>query len=90
MAFRAWHDYRHITENAEFDDAGERKVNRAMAADLYEWLDDRKEPVCYRTARAAALLRCENIGQLDYWRAFGSPPDALCAASTKPWPIRRA
>lgn len=71
MAFRAWHDYRHITENSEFDDAGERKVNRRMAVDLYEWFDERGEPV---NRRCYALLHCENIGQLDYWRAFGSPP----------------
>ena len=74
MAFRAWHDYRHITEGAEFDDAGERAVQDAMAADLrlyVRWLDVSS----HQRGRASHLLRCENIGQLDYWRAFGRPPD---------------
>lgn len=73
MAFRAWHDYRHITENAEFDDAGERKVHNVMREDLRAYYINRRlHPDM--TGRAQALLRCENIGQLDYWRAFGSPP----------------
>lgn len=71
MAFRAWHDYRHITENAEFDDAGERQVHLAMQDDLFEWWTG-DTPMAYERARA--LLACENIGQLDHWRAFGSPP----------------
>lgn len=72
MAFRAWHDHRHITESAEFDDAGEHKVHEAMSTDLYRW---RMEQGIARMSRSFDLLRCENIGQLDYWRAFGSPPD---------------
>lgn len=72
MAFRAWHDYRHITENAEFDDAGERKVHRRMEDDLcgfLAWIEDENS-----RARSLALLDCENIGQLDHWRVFGNPP----------------
>lgn len=72
MAFRAWHDYRHITENAEFDDAGEACVHQAMVDDLERWLVE-IDPAG-RHPRAHILLACENIGQLDYWRAFGSPP----------------
>jgi hypothetical protein len=72
MAFRAWHDYRHITEGAEFDDAGERKVHKIMREDLFDWWSG-DAPMAYERARA--LLHCENIGQLDYWRAFGNPPD---------------
>ena len=72
MAFRAWHDYRHLTEGAEFDDAGERTVHKAMSTDLYRW---RMGQGIARMRRAFALLDCENIGQLDYWRAFGSPPE---------------
>lgn len=74
MAFRAWHDYRHITESAEFDDDGECKVHKTMREDLRDWYKGRGfHPDM--TSRAQALLRCENIGQLDYWRAFGNPPD---------------
>lgn len=73
MAFRAWHDYRHITENAEFNDTGERKVHAIMAADLIHYLWDHARSLpSWR--RVQALLECENIGQLDYWRAFGAPP----------------
>lgn len=72
MAFRAWHDYRHITSGAEFDDAGERTVHLAMQLDLAEWAAGRDLDRDF--SRAFALLACENIGQLDYWRAFGSPP----------------
>lgn len=73
MAFRAWHDYRHITESAEFDDAGERLVHRAMVMDLYEWFGGRPAPTgAY--IRALELLICENIGQLEYWRVYGAPP----------------
>ncbi len=73
MAFRAWHDYRHITENAEFDDAGEHKVHQAMHFDLAFHL--RSAAHDKRRDRALRLLDCENIGQLDYWRAFGNPPE---------------
>jgi len=73
-AFRAWHEQRHLSENAEFDDAGERRVHAAMARDLAEWLAGQK-PDFINQMRACILLECENIGQLGYWRAYGSPPD---------------
>lgn len=72
MAFRAWHDYRHITENAEFNDPGENLVANSMADDFIEWAD--QHVPLKDVERALTLLECENIGQLDYWRAFGSPP----------------
>lgn len=72
MAFRAWHDYRHITCNAEFDDAGEAIVHQAMQLDLAAFASAFDATADY--SRPFALLECENIGQLDYWRAFGSPP----------------
>jgi hypothetical protein len=74
MAFRAWHDHRHITSSAEFDDAGERMVHLAMQLDLAGWVS------AYGRqggdfSRVFALLDCENIGQLEYWKVYGSPPD---------------
>ena len=73
MAFRAWHDYRHITENAEFDDVGERNVHMAMDMDMLDFMRSSGQNRHARD-RALALLTCENIGQLDYWRVFGAPP----------------
>lgn len=70
MAFRAWHDYRHITCSAPFDEWGERDVHAAMVADFLSL----NLLTGYREMRAFRLLECENIGQLDYWRAFGDPP----------------
>lgn len=72
MAFRAWHDYRHITEGAEFDDAGENLVANSMANDLAAFASAFDPMADY--SRPFALLECENIGQLDYWRASGNPP----------------
>lgn len=72
MAFRAWHDYRHTTSNAEFDDMGERIVHQAMQLDLAAFASAFDPMADY--SRPFALLECENIGQLDYWRVFGSPP----------------
>lgn len=74
MAFRAWHDYRHITESAEFDDVGERLVQNEMCSDIAQWLDG-TGCTRYQFKRALELLHCENIGQLEYWKAYGSPPD---------------
>jgi hypothetical protein len=74
MAFRAWHDYRHITTSAEFDHEGEYLVHEAMMLDLYHWFGGKPAPVgAY--SRTMALLDCENIGQLEYWKVYGSPPD---------------
>lgn len=73
MAFRAWHDYRHITEGAEFDDAGEHLVHDAMHHDLVLWRAEAGLPIS-SMRRLYVMLDCENIGQLDYWRAFGDPP----------------
>ncbi len=73
MAFRAWHDHRHITEGAEFDDAGEHLVHDAMHHDLVLWRAEAGLPIS-SMRRLYVMLDCENIGQLDYWRAFGSPP----------------
>ena len=78
MTFRAWHDYRHLTSNAEFDDAGERAVHLAMQLDLAEWRGGSRfggdAISTHASCRMFTLLECENIGQLDHWRAFGSPP----------------
>jgi hypothetical protein len=74
-AFRAWHDWRHITENAEFNDAGEWLVHLAMLRDLDEWARRQGASVTpHDLKRARATLGAENVGQLDYWRASGSPP----------------
>lgn len=73
MAFRAWHDYRHITEQAQFEHEGEYLVHDAMCHDFVVW---RSEAGVAREDmwRAMALLECENIGQLEYWQAYGAPP----------------
>lgn len=73
MAFRAWHDYRHITEGAEFDDAGEYAVHNAMCRDSALWRVERGIDLM-GMRRAYALLEAENLGQLAYWRAYGAPP----------------
>lgn len=73
MAFRAWHDYRHITENAEFNDVGEHLVHDAMCHDLALWRGEHGV-LLPAMRRPYALLECENIGQLDHWRVFGNPP----------------
>ena len=73
MAFRAWHDFRHITESAEFDDVGEHEVHNAMARDLAQWRVERGIDIM-GMRRAYALLEAENLGQLAYWRAYGAPP----------------
>ena len=72
MAFRAWHDYRHITCNAEFDHVGEARVHEAMQRDL-EAFASAFDPLA-DNARTFALLECENIGQLIHWQSLGSPP----------------
>lgn len=70
-AFRAWHDWHHIRLNAEFDRLGELLVHDAMAMDLARYA------IKYagQGHRVFALLKCENVGQLDYWERFGNPPD---------------
>lgn len=66
-AFRAWHDWHHIRLNAEFTRGGEIRVHWAMRDDM------RRTGI--ECERVLALLECENIGQLDYWERFGTPPD---------------
>lgn len=75
-AFRAWHEQRHLSENAEFDRQGELMVHSAMRRDLEQYFRNTGKDYGYiENHRAYALLECENIGQLDYWARYGSPPD---------------
>lgn len=73
IAFRVWHDWRHIWLQAPFNEEGERDVHDMMRGDLVAW--------CHRhrcgqqeTQRALAILEAENIGQLAAWKRDGHPP----------------
>lgn len=83
-AFRAWHDWHHVALQASFDRLGEQLVHDAMARDLSNWLanhyhkhvtdDPHASRFSYHFKRCHALLKCDNIGQLDHWEALGAPP----------------
>lgn len=73
VAFRVWHDWRHITAQAGFDRSGEEDVHDLMWGDLRRWC--REHGVTGRERdRALAILEAENVGQLAAWDVDGSPP----------------
>ena len=72
IAFRVWHDWRHITHRAEFDRAGETEAFLAQCADA-EALRHRGGTFADLQA-VKHLLRCEILGQLDYHERTGEFP----------------
>lgn len=68
-AFRAWHDYQHIVQRAEFDDHGERLVYHAQRLDVLALA-----PNPAVAAQCCRVLHCEVIGQLDHMARFGRFP----------------
>ncbi len=77
-AFQAWHDYAHVTLQAGFDKAGERRVNDQQSADFNEWF--RRNAIRNRFTmsdynRSLEILRAHNLGRLDYWDVMGDAPD---------------
>lgn len=64
-AFRAWHDFRHVTEAAPFTPEGELAVFRAQAADLRAYCDAaRRSTATY--VRLLSVLQADVVGQLMY------------------------
>ena len=68
-AFRAWHDWRHITESADFSPDGERTVCEKQKADIREIFDGAQAD------RFCALLEAEIIGQLAHEKRYGRFPE---------------
>ncbi len=68
LAFRAWHDYCHLSLSAEFDRAGETAVHRMQSTQLILTYG------AYRSRNWRMILRCEILGQLDYREAYGAFP----------------
>lgn len=67
-AFRAWHDYHHLTSNHEFTPEGETAVMRRQWADL-------QQVYGHGALKWAGILYAEIIGQGEYERANGVFPD---------------
>ena len=69
-AFRAWHDYRHITQGADFSREGETLTYEMQRADLAKWFG-MHHPFSKWRHYCQRLLRIEVIGQLDYADTHG-------------------
>lgn len=67
-AFRAWHDYYHLTMNQEFTEAGENRVMAFQIRDVRE-----HAPACDVDA-FSRILECEIMGQFAYKAEFGTFP----------------
>ena len=67
-AFRAWHDYHHVTAGLAFDSDGEREVCRRQCADILKLYDGQT------AAHFCAILRAEVIGQLQHQKFNGQFP----------------
>lgn len=67
--FRAWHDYTHVTNDFEFDRAGEYATFLKQCEDMRNYDMDPE-----RLAGLVNVLRCEIIGQFDYNDHHGTFP----------------
>lgn len=70
FAFRAWHDWRHITENAPFTPVGESAVCAAQCEDIRALFGD-----CESSRKFCAILDAEINGQTAYFSANGYFPE---------------
>lgn len=71
-SFRAWHDWRHITQGADFSTGGECETYRAQLADLRAWHE--LQPWETPLIALEQILRAEVIGQLAYKITWGEFP----------------
>ena len=72
FAFRAWHDWRHITESADFSRNGESIACAAQCRDVRAIFDGAAaETFC-------AILHAEILGQADYAERRGGFPIDQC------------
>jgi hypothetical protein len=67
--FRAWHDYRHMTEAAKFTPEGEHRVCEAQIRDVREAYGNTP-----KADRMVSLLREEIDGQVGYFQAHNDFP----------------
>lgn len=76
QAFDAWHDYCHVTLQAEFTMPGEERVNALQQSHLHTW-SIAWAPRKFTTAelkRASAMLDMNNLGRLHHWQQWATPP----------------
>jgi len=69
-AFRAWHDFHHITKQLPFTPEGEMKVVQCQMQDLIKIYGDNED-----TQRMNAILWAEVVGQGQYEELHGAFPD---------------
>jgi hypothetical protein len=79
-AFRAWHDYAHIIENAPFDEVGERQAARQQCN--HAWIDYYRGNITYaQYQRFSRIIDCEVNGQVQYYLKHNAfPPDQMAFA----------
>lgn len=80
QSFDAWHDFCHVMLRATFDIPGEMKVDAMQQAHLMEWWKNSTNPVTEASiVRAREVLSINNVGRLQFWKAYNAPPESLRA-----------
>ena len=68
-AFRAWHDYHHVTKNLDFTPLNEMKVVLLQIQDIYNLFG-----VNDKTIEIANIIYADGIGQVEYFEKYNDFP----------------